>query len=105
MNLQSGRGRLKMSKGQEAGAGEAPAKTESSLRAELKEMIAKKDQIEKEIRDLTRTLREGGFEPRGKKNLVDKDGFPTADMDKIITVREAQGKISSKEHSLNTIHL
>jgi len=58
----------------------------------IKTLISQKDEIEKEIKKLTEFLDQGGYGLH--KSLVDKDGFPISDVDKILSVRETRGKIA-----------
>jgi len=64
----------------------------TKMRKQLKELIHSKDEMEKEIKELTEFLNIGGFGLRG--NLVDKDGFPLEDVNKLLSVREARNKLA-----------
>ena len=59
---------------------------------ELKQLAIQKEAIEKEITELTEQLNTSGFGLSG--NLVDKDGFPLNDVDKILNVRTARNRIA-----------
>jgi len=68
---------------------------------DLKELIANKDKVEEEIKALTTFLNTGGFGLRG--NLVDKEGFPISDVDKVISVREARNKLARLQNDHITL--
>lgn len=67
---------------------------EEKLRKLLKELILQKDEMEKEIKELTISLTSQGFDVRGKKGLIDEEGFPIAELDKVLSVRERQNKFA-----------
>eukprot|EP01119_Soliformovum_irregulare_P007811 TRINITY_DN20326_c0_g1_i1.p1 TRINITY_DN20326_c0_g1~~TRINITY_DN20326_c0_g1_i1.p1 ORF type:complete len:217 (+),score=30.88 TRINITY_DN20326_c0_g1_i1:109-759(+) len=82
-------------------------------RETLKALIKQKDEMETEILALTHQLQTGGFGLHG--SLVDKEGFPIADAEKAIAVREARGKLARLqndhiaimkqiEKDMNTLH-
>jgi len=59
---------------------------------ELKELVARKDDIEKEIRTISLQLDSGGFGL--KAPLVDSEGFPINDVDKILATREGRNRLA-----------
>lgn len=59
---------------------------------ELKQLAQRKDEIEKEIKELVEYLNSSGFGLSG--NLVDKDGFPLSDVEKILSIRNARNKFA-----------
>lgn len=59
----------------------------------LQALMAERDDLEAEIRRLNAVL----LGPQGAGlvgGLVDKDGFPTADFEKVISVRESRQKLA-----------
>lgn len=73
--------------------------------AKLQQMVAERDEMEKQIRQLLATLT-GPNGPGLVGGLVDKEGFPIADFDKVVSVRENRQKLacaSSQRHHFLTI--
>ncbi len=60
---------------------------------ELKGLMNKKDELEKEIEMLVGSLNAPGM-PGIEGGLVDKDGFPLEDVALIISVREQRGRLA-----------
>ncbi|PRP73160.1 26S proteasome non-ATPase regulatory subunit 9-like [Planoprotostelium fungivorum] len=60
--------------------------------SDVKVLMNKKDELEVEIKELHDFLRDKGLGTTG--GLVDNDGFPLSDVDKVISVREARGKLA-----------
>jgi len=68
-------------------------KAKMSERDRVKALMAKKDEIEKEIQTLTQQLNQpGGAGLTG--NLIDKDGFPIEDVNLVLSSREARHRIA-----------
>lgn len=59
---------------------------------EVRALIARKDEIEAEIASLAGSL-EGPGGPGLHGNLIDRDGFPRADID-VLAVRQARHRIA-----------
>lgn len=58
-----------------------------------KELVLKKDEVEREIQELTAYLTAPGM-PGLSGGLVDREGYPLADVDKIIAVRQARHRLA-----------
>jgi len=71
---------------------EKPTEQEETPLESLKKLMVKKDEYEKEIQQLTKQLMNQGVGLKG--NLVDKDGFPIDDVNKILLVRELRNKLA-----------
>eukprot|EP01126_Amoeba_proteus_P051474 TRINITY_DN6147_c0_g1_i13.p1 TRINITY_DN6147_c0_g1~~TRINITY_DN6147_c0_g1_i13.p1 ORF type:complete len:165 (-),score=37.22 TRINITY_DN6147_c0_g1_i13:576-1070(-) len=67
------------------------------LREELEVLIKRKDNLESEIAALVNYLQSPG-NPGLKGGLVDSEGFPIGDVEKIIAVREARASLSRKQN-------
>eukprot|EP01126_Amoeba_proteus_P051476 TRINITY_DN6147_c0_g1_i7.p1 TRINITY_DN6147_c0_g1~~TRINITY_DN6147_c0_g1_i7.p1 ORF type:complete len:152 (-),score=32.58 TRINITY_DN6147_c0_g1_i7:89-544(-) len=65
------------------------------LREELEVLIKRKDNLESEIAALVNYLQSPG-NPGLKGGLVDSEGFPIGDVEKIIAVREARASLSKE---------
>lgn len=61
---------------------------------EVKGWVEAKDQIEKEIDELLLALNQDGVGLHG--NLVDDEGFPISDVEKILRTRDARHRIACK---------
>jgi hypothetical protein len=59
----------------------------------LQKLVLERDEMEKEIRELL-SLLTGPNGPGLRGGLVDAEGFPTADFDKVISVRENRQKLA-----------
>jgi hypothetical protein len=79
------------------------ATTEKDLMPIIKKLMQEKDEMEKEIKkaqgffgNQTNAIDYLNSQGLGLKGgLVDKDGFPLADVNKVLAVREARNKIAS----------
>eukprot|EP01121_Diplochlamys_sp_Union-15-3_P006390 TRINITY_DN1688_c0_g1_i1.p1 TRINITY_DN1688_c0_g1~~TRINITY_DN1688_c0_g1_i1.p1 ORF type:complete len:100 (+),score=26.70 TRINITY_DN1688_c0_g1_i1:60-359(+) len=63
---------------------------------ELQALIKQRDEIEAEIEALISYLNAPG-NPGLKGGLVDKEGFPIADVQKILSVRESRNLLQKKQ--------
>uniref|UniRef100_A0A6B2LI14 Nas2 N-terminal domain-containing protein n=1 Tax=Arcella intermedia TaxID=1963864 RepID=A0A6B2LI14_9EUKA len=63
----------------------------------MSELVASREKLESEIEQLLNYLNAPG-NPGLKGGLVDEEGFPIADVEKIISVREARGSLARKKN-------
>ena len=63
------------------------------MREQVRAWIAEKDEIEARLEALENELHESGFGMSG--GLVDDEGFPLSDVEKIWDVRTARNQIAS----------
>jgi 26S proteasome non-ATPase regulatory subunit 9 len=59
----------------------------------VKDLVLQKDEAEQEIQELTAYLTAPGM-PGLSGGLVDGEGYPLADVDKIIAVRQARHRLA-----------
>lgn len=64
--------------------------SDENAMANAKALMKRKEEIEKEIKEVNDFLNEKGVGLKG--GLVDAEGFPLNDVDKVIAVREARGR-------------
>jgi len=60
------------------------------------QLFQQKDELEQEIQELTAYLNAPGM-PGLSGGLVDAEGFPLADVEKIIAVRQARHRLACKQ--------
>eukprot|EP01118_Nematostelium_gracile_P019204 TRINITY_DN8816_c0_g1_i1.p1 TRINITY_DN8816_c0_g1~~TRINITY_DN8816_c0_g1_i1.p1 ORF type:complete len:212 (-),score=58.02 TRINITY_DN8816_c0_g1_i1:25-639(-) len=68
---------------------------------ELKTLIAEKDEMELQIKQLIEYLEKDGIGLNG--SLVDADGFPLDDVNRVLSVRDARNKIARLQNDHKTI--